>query len=104
MTPRRVLIRIKKLRRFLDERIADAARERDGADDPESRAEAAGRLAACQEVRAEMVGERLDLEEVEPEADGAGRAEAGSSDGADGEGAAPSAGEAEEAEEAGAGG
>lgn len=101
MTPRRVLLRIKKLRRFLDERIADAARERDGADDPESRAEAAGRLAACQEVRVEMVGERLDLDEVQLDADAGERAEAGSSDDADGEGAAASA---EEAEEARAGG
>lgn len=101
MTPRRVLLRIKKLRRFLDERIADAARERDGADDPESRAEAAGRLAACQEVRDEMVGERLDLDEVELHVDVDERAEAASSDDADGEGAASSA---EEAEEARAGG
>ena len=105
MTPRRVLLRIKKLRRFLDQRIADAARERDGADEPEARAEAAGRLAAYQEVRGEMIGERLEAEEVEAadeEAGGTSEGEAPDGDADGGEDASPE--EAEEAEEAPAGG
>lgn len=106
MTPKRVLLRIKKLRRFLDERIGDAAREREGAEDAETRAEADGRLAAYQEVRDEMIGERLDLDEVElePEVGADGPAEAGPSDRAEGEGDEPTPEEAEEAEETRAGG
>lgn len=59
MTPRRVLLRIKKLRRFLDDRIEDWRRSRDGAEDAEGRHRAAGRVEAYQDVREEMVGERL---------------------------------------------
>lgn len=62
MVARRVLLRIKKLRRYLDDRIREAARERDEAEDPEARARAEGLLEAYQEVRAEMAGGRLELE------------------------------------------
>lgn len=63
MTPRRVLLRIKKLRRFLDGRIRDWRGSRDGAENGESRHRAAARVAAYQDVREEMVGERLPAEE-----------------------------------------
>lgn len=65
MVPRRVLLRIKKLRRFLDDCIRDAVRRRETAGEAEARAEAAGRAEAFQRVRDEMVGERLDPEEIE---------------------------------------
>lgn len=116
MTPRRVLLRIKKLRRFLDERISDAARRREAAagDDAEDRAEAAGALEAYQRVRGEMVGERLDLDELELEevsgaeagaiqGEEAGPQEAKASDQTPGEEAGDAA-EADEPEEAPAGG
>lgn len=61
MTPRRVLLRIKKLRRFLDGRIEEWRGTRDGAEDAEGRHRAAGRVEAYQDVREEMVGERLDV-------------------------------------------
>lgn len=63
MTPRRVLLRIKKLRKFLDRRIRDERRARDGAEDEEGRLRAAGRVEAYQEVREEMIGERVPAEE-----------------------------------------
>lgn len=80
MVPRRVLLRIKKLRRFLDERIRHAVTSADTAEDAEERAEAVGRLEAYQDVRDEMIGERLDDEEVdvggEEEGEDAGAPEA----------------------------
>jgi len=73
MTPKRVLLRIKKLRRFLDGRIEEWRDTREGADDEEGRQRAAGRVEAYQDVREEMVGERLHLPgEVEAEEDGGG--------------------------------
>lgn len=59
MTPRRVLLRIKKLRKYLDGRIREWRRARDGAEDDESRHRAAARVEAYQDVREQMVGERL---------------------------------------------
>lgn len=122
MTPRRVLLRIKKLKRFLDERISDAARRREAAGDDgdaRARAEAAGALEAYQAVRGEMVGERLDLDELELEEEPDAEAESGdegerqeteepeaSDDAGDGEeaGDAGEAGKPEEREEAPTGG
>lgn len=63
MTARRVLLRIKKLRKYLDRRIGEERRARDGAEDEEGRRRAAGRVEAYQDVREEMVGERLAGEE-----------------------------------------
>lgn len=65
MAARRVLLRIKKLRRFLDERIREATRARDEAEEAEARARAEGLVEAYQEVREEMAGGRLELEEAE---------------------------------------
>lgn len=65
MTPRRVLLRIKKLRKYLDRRIREARRARDGAEDDEGRRRAAGRVEAYQDVREEMIGERLAEEQEE---------------------------------------
>lgn len=59
MSPRRVLLRIKKLRKYLDDRIRESRRSRDGAEDVESRHRAAARVEAYQDVREQMVGERL---------------------------------------------
>lgn len=59
MTSRRVLLRIKKLRRFLDARIDEWRSSRDGAEDEEASQRAAGRLEAYQDVRERMIGERL---------------------------------------------
>lgn len=68
MTPRRVLLRMKKLRRFLDQRIHEWRRARDGAEDDESRHRASARVEAYQDVREQMLGERLDPgDEGEPE-------------------------------------
>lgn len=69
MTPRRVLLRIKKLRKFLDDRIREWRRARDGAEDEESRHRAAARVEAYQDVREEMVAERLPVEEGGDEGD-----------------------------------
>lgn len=69
MTPRRVLLRIKKLRKFLDDRIREWRRARDGAEDEESRHRAAARVEAYQDVREEMVAERLPVEEGGDERD-----------------------------------
>lgn len=69
MTPRRVLLRIKKLRKFLDGRIREWRKAREGAEDDESRHRAAARVEAYQDVREEMVDERLPVEE-DPDADG----------------------------------
>lgn len=80
MTPRRVLLRMKKLRRFLDERIREWRRARDGAEDDESRHRASARVEAYQDVREQMLGERLDRrdeeasEEPSEEEEAAGRA------------------------------
>lgn len=63
MTPRRVLLRIKKLRKFLDGRIREWREARDGAEDEASRRRAAARVEAYQDVREEMLDERLALEE-----------------------------------------
>lgn len=63
MTPRRVLLRIKKLRKFLDGRIRDARKARDGAEDEESRHRAAARIEAYQDVREAMIDERLPVDE-----------------------------------------
>lgn len=65
MTPRRVLLRIKKLRRFLDDRIREWRRTRDGAEDDESRHRAAARVEAYQDVREQMLDGRLPREEAD---------------------------------------
>jgi hypothetical protein len=70
MTPRRVLLRIKKLRKFLDGRIREWRNARDGAEDEESRHRAAARVEAYQDVREEMLDERLAVEEEGDEAGG----------------------------------
>lgn len=63
MTPRRVLLRIKKLRKFLDGRIREWRKARDEAEDDESRHRAAARVEAYQDVREEMLDERLPVGE-----------------------------------------
>lgn len=63
MTPRRVLLRIKKLRKFLDGRIREWRKARDGAEDDEGRHRAAARVEAYQDVREQMLDERLPREE-----------------------------------------
>jgi hypothetical protein len=70
MTPRRVLLRIKKLRKYLDRRIREERRARNGAEDEEGRRRAAGRVEAYQDVREEMIGERLADEEPADEPSG----------------------------------
>lgn len=59
MTARRVLLRIKKLRKYLDRRIREERKARDDAGDDEGRQRAAGRVEAYQDVREEMIGDRL---------------------------------------------
>lgn len=63
MSPRRVLLRIKKLRNFLDGRIREWRSAREGAEDEEGRHRAAGRVEAYQDVREQMLDGRLPVEE-----------------------------------------
>lgn len=58
--PRRVLLRMKKLRRYLDERIREARATREASEDEPDAREAGARIEAFQEVRQAMVGERLE--------------------------------------------
>lgn len=63
--PRRVLVRMKKLRRFLDDRIESAREELSKpAGDEEARG-TRGRIEAFQEVREEFLGERLEPDDDE---------------------------------------
>lgn len=70
MTPRRVLLRRKKLRKFLDGRIREWRQARDGAEDEESRHRASARVEAYQDVREQMLEGRLPRQEEGGEATG----------------------------------
>lgn len=63
MTPRRVLLRIKKLRNFLDGRIREYRQAREEAEDEASRERAAARAEAYQDVREQMLDGRLPVDE-----------------------------------------